>query len=213
MKADTKKARRFDLDAMTDVELLDAVSKADALAWEAFYDRFRNLMIACITRVCLRSGVRVQPDDLMDILCDAEPVARAGRQLAYHAVTGGFVLGEVVRRVTGRSIREVLDGTIRRPLGFRWLSYGVAPDDVGYVETHGTGTPLGDPIELRALATAYGAGRRAPQRIGAAKAAMGHLEACAGALGLLAAVHVVRTGEVPPVAGYPCAHGALEGSE
>ena len=45
-------------------------------------------------------------DEVMDILCDAEPVARPGRQLAYHAVTGGFVLGEVVRRVTGRSIRE-----------------------------------------------------------------------------------------------------------
>src|SRR6185369_11389255 len=47
-------------------------------------------------------------DEVIDILADAEPVSRAGRQLAYHAVTGGFVLGELVRRVTGRSIREVL---------------------------------------------------------------------------------------------------------
>jgi CubicO group peptidase (beta-lactamase class C family) len=86
-------------------------------------------------------------DEVMDILCDAEPVARAGRQLAYHAVTGGFVLGELVRRVTGRSIREVLDGTIRRPLGFRWLSYGVAPDDVARVATnYVTGPPILPPF-------------------------------------------------------------------
>jgi CubicO group peptidase (beta-lactamase class C family) len=52
-------------------------------------------------------------DEVMDILCEAEPVSRAGRQLAYHAVTGGFVLGELVHRVTGRSIRQVLDDAIR----------------------------------------------------------------------------------------------------
>jgi hypothetical protein len=40
----------------------------------------------------------------MEIICQAEAVWRAGRQLAYHAVIGGFVLGEVVHRVTGRTI-------------------------------------------------------------------------------------------------------------
>jgi CubicO group peptidase (beta-lactamase class C family) len=86
-------------------------------------------------------------DEVMDILCDAEPVSRAGRQLAYHAVTGGFVLGEVVRRVTGRSIRDVLNETIRRPLGFRWLSYGVAPEDVPRVATnYVTGPPVLPPF-------------------------------------------------------------------
>jgi CubicO group peptidase (beta-lactamase class C family) len=86
-------------------------------------------------------------DEVMDILCDAEPVSRAGRQLAYHAVTGGFVLGELVRRVTGRSIRDVLDDAIRRPLGFRWLSYGVAPADVPRVATnYVTGPPVLPPF-------------------------------------------------------------------
>ena len=86
-------------------------------------------------------------DEVMDILCEAEPVARAGRQLAYHAVTGGFVLGELVHRVTGRSIREVLDDAIRRPLGFRWLSYGVAPEDVPSVATnYVTGPPVLPPF-------------------------------------------------------------------
>ncbi len=86
-------------------------------------------------------------DEVMDILADAEPVSRAGRQLAYHAVTGGFILGELVRRVTKRSIREVLDDAIRRPLGFRWLSYGVAPADVPRVATsYVTGPPVLPPF-------------------------------------------------------------------
>ena len=86
-------------------------------------------------------------DEVMDILCDAQPVSRPGRQLAYHAVTGGFVLGELVRRATGRSIREVLDDAIRRPLGLRWLSYGVAPEDVGRVATnYVTGPPILPPF-------------------------------------------------------------------
>jgi CubicO group peptidase (beta-lactamase class C family) len=86
-------------------------------------------------------------DEVMDILCEAEPVSRAGRQLAYHAVTGGFVLGELVHRVTRRSIRQVLDDAVRRPLGFRWLSYGVAAADVPWVATnYVTGPPVLPPF-------------------------------------------------------------------
>ena len=54
--------------------------------------------------------------------------ARApGRLLAYHAISGGFILGEIVQRVTGKDIREVLAEEILDPLGFRWGNYGVAP--------------------------------------------------------------------------------------
>jgi CubicO group peptidase (beta-lactamase class C family) len=98
-------------------------------------------------------------EQVMDILCDAEPVARGGRQLAYHAVTGGFVLGEVVNRVTGRTIRQLLDDAIRRPLGFRWLSYGVAPQDVARVATnYVTGPPVLPPFSAlfrRALGVGF----------------------------------------------------------
>ena len=88
-------------------------------------------------------------DEVIDILCDAAPATRAGRRLAYHAVTGGFVLGEVVHRVTGRTIRQVLDDTIRRPLGFRWLSFGVAPEDVGRIATnYVTGPPILPPFSF-----------------------------------------------------------------
>ena len=63
--------------------------------------------------------------------------SRPGRQLAYHAITGGFILGEIVRRVTGGSIRALHDEAIRRPLGLRWMRYGVEP-----------GRPTGDRRQL-----------------------------------------------------------------
>ncbi|MGM0578932.1 MAG: serine hydrolase domain-containing protein [Myxococcota bacterium] len=72
-------------------------------------------------------------DAVLDALCAAEPTWRPGRRLAYHAITGGFVLGEIVRRVTGRTIREVLQEDVLDPLGFRWMNYGVAEEDMGRV--------------------------------------------------------------------------------
>jgi CubicO group peptidase (beta-lactamase class C family) len=69
------------------------------------------------------------PAAIVQLLAEMPLVGRPGRQLAYHAVTGGFVLGEVVRRVTGRDLRSHLDEEIRKPLGLRWLGYGVARED------------------------------------------------------------------------------------
>jgi CubicO group peptidase (beta-lactamase class C family) len=71
------------------------------------------------------------PERIVQILCDAEPAWTPGRRLAYHAITGGFVLGEVVRRVAGKDIRRVLRDAILEPLGFRWMNYGVKPRDIG----------------------------------------------------------------------------------
>lgn len=88
-----------------------------------------------------------QPGEVIRILCETEPTWRAGRQLAYHAISGGFVLGEVVRRVTGSSIRAVLDREILHPLGFRWMNYGVARKDIGRVAlNHFTGPPILPPV-------------------------------------------------------------------
>lgn len=80
------------------------------------------------------------------------------------------------------------------------LSGGVAPSDVGYIEAHGTGTPLGDPIELRALGAVLSRGRESdrPFLVGSAKSNFGHLEAAAGIAGFMKAVLVVHRGEVPP---------------
>jgi phthiocerol/phenolphthiocerol synthesis type-I polyketide synthase A len=77
---------------------------------------------------------------------------------------------------------------------------GVEPRDVDYVETHGTGTLLGDPIEARALGTVLGRGRAetSPLLIGAIKSNLGHLEAAAGVAGFIKAVLAVQHGHIPP---------------
>jgi CubicO group peptidase (beta-lactamase class C family) len=84
-----------------------------------------------------------QPDRVLDVLCDARPRTRPGRLLAYHAISGGFVLGEVVRRATGSDIRTILGREICEPLGFRWMNYGVADRDIERVAVNAlTGPPV-----------------------------------------------------------------------
>ena len=65
----------------------------------------------------------------------------------------------------------------------------VAPETVNYIEAHGTGTVLGDPIEFEALTSTYGRGDL-PCALGAVKTNLGHLEAAAGMAGFIKAVLV-----------------------
>ena len=65
------------------------------------------------------------PAKVLALICDARPTSVPGRRLAYHAVTGGYVLGEVIRRVTGRDIRQYFRDEVLEPLGFRRFGYGV----------------------------------------------------------------------------------------
>lgn len=78
------------------------------------------------------------------------------------------------------------------------------PRNIGFIETHGTGTALGDPIEVEAIAETIGqsAPGIAPCFIGSVKANIGHLEAAAGATGVIKAVLAVRHGAIPPQANY-----------
>lgn len=73
---------------------------------------------------------------------------------------------------------------------------GLAAADIGYLEAHGTGTPLGDPIELEAARMALG---RTGQRwhVGSVKANLGHTEAAAGVLGLIKAVLCLERRHIP----------------
>ncbi len=106
-----------------------------------------------------RAGVASMPKEALDLerirdqefimraICEARPSIRPGRILAYHAVSGGYILGEIVSRVTGKSVREVLAEEILDPLGFRWGNYGVAPGDVDEVAlNYVTGPPLIPPL-------------------------------------------------------------------
>ncbi|MEU9990158.1 beta-ketoacyl synthase N-terminal-like domain-containing protein [Streptomyces sp. NPDC048045] len=79
-------------------------------------------------------------------------------------------------------------------------SSGLDASGIGYIEAHGTGTAVGDPLELMSLTTAYrAAGGPAPDcRIGSVKANLGHLDAAAGVTGLIKTALVLHHQTVPP---------------
>ncbi|MFF2041043.1 MupA/Atu3671 family FMN-dependent luciferase-like monooxygenase [Kitasatospora sp. NPDC058170] len=88
---------------------------------------------------------------------------------------------------------------------------GVAADSIGYIEAHGTGTPLGDPIEVQALTRAFRARTEAVGfcALGSVKPNIGHLDTCAGLAGLIKAVLALRHGTIPPLANLTRPNPAL----
>jgi myxalamid-type polyketide synthase MxaB len=76
---------------------------------------------------------------------------------------------------------------------------GIQPEQVDYIEAHGTGTALGDPIEVGALGEVFGASHTAdrPLLLGSAKAVVGHMELAAGMAGLIKVVLSLQNGTIP----------------
>jgi len=98
------------------------------------------------------------PDGILQIICDTKPIAHPGRQVTYHALTGGFVLAEVARRATGKTIRQLLADRIGQPLGMTWFNYGVPRHQVDQVaRNYTTGLPAVFPISTM-LRRALGVG-------------------------------------------------------
>lgn len=92
-------------------------------------------------------GLLERPHEIMSLLSRQKPRWRAGRRLAYHALTGGFVLGAVIEQVTGKPIREVLRTEILEPLGFDAFNYGVPPERLHEVAKNAfTGPPILPPV-------------------------------------------------------------------
>lgn len=88
-----------------------------------------------------------EPERIVGILCDAQPESEPGGRLAYHPMTGGFILAEVARRASGRDVRALLREKLAGPLGLDWFDYGVAPDQVGQVAINAsTGLPNLPPL-------------------------------------------------------------------
>ncbi|MFF5471233.1 amino acid adenylation domain-containing protein [Streptomyces achromogenes] len=83
-----------------------------------------------------------------------------------------------------------------------WLRAGLEPGDAGYLEAHGSGTRLGDAVELRGIALARGQAPGAPLPIGSVKTNIGHLDHAAGIAGLVKALLSVRHGELYPSLHY-----------
>ncbi|MDC3987763.1 type I polyketide synthase [Polyangium jinanense] len=147
-------------------------------------------------------------------LAKASALAKDGRCKTFDSAADGYVRSEgcvmvVLRRLrdalaAGDEILAVIRGSAvnhdGRTSGFTVPSgpsqeavvrraladAGVLPEEVSHIEAHGTGTALGDPIEVRALGNVFAASRsRAPLLLGSVKTNIGHLEAAAGAAGLL----------------------------
>ena len=162
----------------------------------------------------------------------AEALSPTGQCHAFDAAADGFVRGEgcgvvVLKRLSdavrdGDRVLAVVRGSavnqdgrsngLMAPnpaaqmavLRAAYANADIPPFDVDYVETHGTGTLLGDPIEARALGTALGRGRseNSPLLIGAVKSNLGHLEAAAGIVGFIKTVLAVQRGDIPQNLGF-----------
>ena len=178
--------------------------------------------------IALAGGVNldVGPDSALE-LAALGALSPDGRCFTFDARANGFVRGEggglVVLKpfdaaeAGGDRILGVIRGSAvnndgggdgltapdpdaqQRLLRKAYENAGVRPDQVSYVELHGTGTPLGDRAEAAALGSVLGEGREGSSlRVGSAKTNIGHLEAAAGAAGLIKAVLALGRGEIPP---------------
>ncbi|GGA98205.1 type I polyketide synthase [Allosediminivita pacifica] len=130
---------------------------------------------------------------LSDALRDGDTIHAMIRGAAVNN-DGGAKAGYTAPSIDGQSEAIVMAQTLA----------GVDPRSIGYMEAHGTGTPLGDPIEIAALTRAF---RDRTQdtgfcRLGALKANIGHLDAAAGVAGLIKSVLCLKNAWYPPLVNF-----------
>ena len=157
-----------------------------------------------------------------------------GHTRAFDAKASGTLFGSGVAAVLlkplaaaladGDQVYAIIKGTAINNDGGRKMSYtasaafgqtravtdalriaNVDPSSLGYVECHGTGTALGDPVEIQALSRAFiaaGASRANSCAIGSVKSNFGHLEQCAGMAGLIKSALALKHGVIPPSLHY-----------
>jgi len=178
--------------------------------------------------VALAGGVNVMLSlDWLVSMCRTRAVAPDGRCKAFDASANGIVKGEgcgvvVLKRLSdaeaagdrilalirgsavnhdGRSASFTApNGKAQQAVMRQALSVaGVSPGDVGHLEAHGTGTVLGDPIEVEAAAAVLGEGRRAGDRawLTSVKTNLGHLESASGMASLIKVVLSLQHEAIP----------------
>ena len=179
--------------------------------------------------LALAGGVNlILVPELLINFSKAHMMAADGRCKTFDATADGFVRGEgagviVLKRLTdavadGDNILALIRGSamnqdgrsngITAPNGPSQQAVirkalqqaGVTPSEISYVECHGTGTALGDPIEVQSLGAVLAAGRSPdnPVIIGSIKTNIGHLETAAGVAGLIKVVLALQHQEIPP---------------
>ena len=164
---------------------------------------------------------------LSELRGKAGMLAPDGQCKTFDAAANGYVRGEGCGIVVLKRLREAeadgdrIWGVIRgsavnqdgaspgltvpngasqeRVIGEALSDAGLSPSEVDYLEAHGTGTTVGDPIELEAAAAAYGNGRAAdrPLLIGSVKTNIGHLEPAAGVAALIKVALAMNHGVIP----------------
>ncbi|MCC6191420.1 MAG: SDR family NAD(P)-dependent oxidoreductase [Anaerolineales bacterium] len=137
--------------------------------------------------------------------CGVIVLKRLADALAANDNILAVILGSAVNQ-DGRSTGLTAPNGMAQQAVMRWAlaNAGVAAQQISYIETHGTGTSLGDPIEVEAIAAVYGdpaanegVAPRSPIFLGAVKTNIGHLEAAAGIAGLIKVVLAIENGQIP----------------
>ncbi|PEE48966.1 hypothetical protein COM71_02745 [Priestia megaterium] len=179
--------------------------------------------------LALAGGVNLMlaPDGFLS-LCELNALAKDGRCKTFDASGDGYGRGEgcgvvVLKRLSdalrdkdpvlavikGSGVNQdgpgsgltVPNGKAQKELITKTLDVAnVPPDDISYLEAHGTGTALGDPIEFQALTEVFGKDRKAenPLIIGSVKSNIGHLEAAAGMASLIKSILCLQNKTIPP---------------
>ena len=81
------------------------------------------------------------------MICEAPPTPGRANRMSYHAITGGFILAEIIQRVTGAPVQAFLDRRIREPLGMKYFRYGLDAEHRHQVAlNYAAGTPVRYPI-------------------------------------------------------------------
>ncbi|MEU1826538.1 type I polyketide synthase [Streptomyces abikoensis] len=137
------------------------------------------------------------------VLARAEDARRLG--LRAYAVVEGWGLSSDGHGGLTRPERTGQALALRRA----YERAGFAPATAGLIEGHGTGTAVGDEVELAVLGAALGSGGGTPVALGSVKANIGHTKAAAGAAGLIKAALAVHHGVLPPTTGCDDPHPLL----
>jgi polyketide synthase PksN len=121
--------------------------------------------------------------------------ALADRDHIYAVVKGSAINNDGIRKAgfTASSVEGQAE-VIRMALQLA----EVEPGSIGYIEAHGTATPLGDPVEIEALKLAFNTGKKAFCAIGSVKSNVGHLDSAAGVTGFIKAVLALKHRLIPP---------------
>lgn len=164
--------------------------------------------------------------------CSIGALSPTGRCRSFDASADGYVPGEAVAAILLKPLRQamadkdrilaVIKGSAINHGGYTpsitapsvnlearvirnaWQDAGIDPRTIDYIEAHGTGTKLGDPIEINALKKAFGSlnGNKPHCVVGSVKAHIGHTEGAAGVAAVIRVILSMQHGEIPAMPGF-----------